>query len=74
LKIKEGLPALNEAMRVLHVSTRAEFETWLEKEKQYLQSMNKEPLEETQEMEYHQKLVNLHDSEWVLLLDLTECC
>ncbi|KAJ7680000.1 hypothetical protein B0H14DRAFT_3101793 [Mycena olivaceomarginata] len=63
LKIKQGLPALQDAMRALNVSTRDVFETWLAKEKEYLQSMKKEPVEETNEMEYYQKLVNLYASE-----------
>ncbi|KAJ7686337.1 hypothetical protein B0H14DRAFT_2654322 [Mycena olivaceomarginata] len=63
LKIKQGLPALHDTMRALNVSTRDVFETWLAKEKEYLQSMKKEPVEETNEMEYYQKLVNLHNSD-----------
>ncbi|KAJ7664832.1 hypothetical protein B0H14DRAFT_3696647 [Mycena olivaceomarginata] len=62
LKIKQGLPALHDAMRALNVSTRDVFKTWLTKEKEYLQSMKKEPEEETMEMDYYQKLVNLHHS------------
>jgi hypothetical protein len=50
-------------MLALNVSTRDVFETWLAKEKEYLQSMKKEPVEETNEMEYYQKLVNLHNGE-----------
>ncbi|KAJ7867083.1 hypothetical protein B0H14DRAFT_3084142 [Mycena olivaceomarginata] len=40
------------------------FDTWLAREKEYLRTLTKEPLEETLEMEYYQKLVNLreHDS------------
>ncbi|KAJ7898283.1 hypothetical protein B0H14DRAFT_2557314 [Mycena olivaceomarginata] len=56
LKIKQGLPALQEAMQSLNVPTHDVFETWLEKEKEYLRSMKKEPLEETLEMEYYEKL------------------
>jgi hypothetical protein len=63
LKIKQGLPALQEAMRSLDVSTRNVFETWLENEKEYLRSMRKEPIEETLEMEYYEKLVQYYDSE-----------
>ncbi|KAJ7838328.1 hypothetical protein B0H14DRAFT_2588627 [Mycena olivaceomarginata] len=63
LRIKQGLPALQDAMCTLDVSTRDVFETWLAKEKEYLQSMKKEPVEETNEMEYYQKLVNLYNSE-----------
>jgi hypothetical protein len=63
LKIKQGLPALQEAMRSLDVSTCNVFETWLKNEKEYLRSMRKEPIEETLEMEYYEKLVQYYDSE-----------
>ncbi|KAF8179785.1 hypothetical protein K438DRAFT_1977146 [Mycena galopus ATCC 62051] len=63
LKIKEGLPALRLAMQSLGVATRDVFETWLAKEKEYLRSLTKEPVQETMEMEYYQKLVNHHDNE-----------
>jgi hypothetical protein len=55
LKMKQGLPALEEAMCALNVPTRNVFDTWLEKEKQFLRLLTKEPLQETQEMEYYQK-------------------
>ncbi|KAJ7707057.1 hypothetical protein B0H14DRAFT_3643874 [Mycena olivaceomarginata] len=63
LKIKAGLPALQDAMRSLNVESRDVFETWLAKEKQYLRSLSKEPMEETLEMEYYQKLVNWQEHE-----------
>ncbi|KAJ7719756.1 hypothetical protein B0H14DRAFT_3098579 [Mycena olivaceomarginata] len=63
LKIKATLPMLRETMASLGVETRSVFETWLEKEKTYLNSLTKEPAEETLQMEYYQKLVNLHDHE-----------
>ncbi|KAJ7075040.1 hypothetical protein B0H15DRAFT_925551 [Mycena belliarum] len=53
LRTKATLPALQEAMVQLGVESREVFETWLEKEKAFLQ-----PLQETLEMEYYQKLVN----------------
>ncbi|KAJ7751846.1 hypothetical protein B0H14DRAFT_3096830 [Mycena olivaceomarginata] len=64
LKIKAGLPALQEAMRSLNVESRDVFETWLAKEKRYLRSLSKEPAEETLEMEYYQKLVNWQEHEY----------
>jgi hypothetical protein len=64
LKIKAGLPALQDAMRSLDVESRDVFEMWLAKEKQYLRSLSKEPAEETLEMEYYQKLVNWQDHEY----------
>jgi hypothetical protein len=54
-------------MRRLNVESRDVFETWLESEKTYLRTLSKEPLEETMEMEYYQKLVNLQVAEYVLL-------
>lgn len=63
LRIKQTLPALRDTMALLGIETRSVFETWLEKEKEYLQSLSKEPVHETLEMEYYQQLVNLHDHE-----------
>ncbi|KAJ7855762.1 hypothetical protein B0H14DRAFT_3448862 [Mycena olivaceomarginata] len=63
LKIKATLPMLRETMASLGVETRSVFETWLEKEKTYLNSLTKEPAQETLQVEYYQKLVNLHDYE-----------
>ncbi|KAJ7073352.1 hypothetical protein B0H15DRAFT_806803 [Mycena belliarum] len=56
LRTKATLPALQEAMVQLGVESREVFETWLEKEKAFLQSLSAEPLQETLEMEYYQKL------------------
>jgi homoserine trans-succinylase len=61
--MKRGLLALEEAMRALNVPTRNVFEAWLEKEKQFLRLLTKEPLQETQEMEYYQRLVNFYACE-----------
>ncbi|KAJ7906808.1 hypothetical protein B0H13DRAFT_2504858 [Mycena leptocephala] len=63
LGIKSTLQALEGTMRELGVNTRLEFEQWLEKEKAHLRTLSKEPLQETLEMEYYQKLVNLQDVE-----------
>ncbi|KAJ7738548.1 hypothetical protein B0H14DRAFT_3097444 [Mycena olivaceomarginata] len=54
------LPALQQAMHALNVPTRDVFDNWLEKEKGFLRPLTKEPLQETQEMEYYQKLVNFY--------------
>ncbi|KAJ7078299.1 hypothetical protein B0H15DRAFT_924811 [Mycena belliarum] len=59
LKVKATMPALLRTMTALGVESRAVFETWLEKEKAFLQMLTKEPPQETLEMEYYQKLVNL---------------
>ncbi|KAJ7358006.1 hypothetical protein DFH08DRAFT_801867 [Mycena albidolilacea] len=63
VNMKRGFPTLEEAMHALNVPTRDVFETWLEKEKQFLRLLTKEPLQETQEMEYYQKLVNFYTCE-----------
>jgi hypothetical protein len=39
------------------------FTQWLDEEKVYLLGLQQEPLRESQEMEYYQKLVNLRASE-----------
>jgi hypothetical protein len=55
-------------MHRLNIESCDVFKTWLESEKAYLRTLSKEPLEETMEMEYYQKLVNLRDAEYVPLL------
>jgi hypothetical protein len=65
LKIKRTEPQLRETMAMMGVESRSVFETWLEKEKEFLDSLSKEPEEETLQMEYYQKLVNLRDQECV---------
>ncbi|KAJ7364508.1 hypothetical protein DFH08DRAFT_798842 [Mycena albidolilacea] len=59
LKIKATLPMLCETMASLGAKTYSVFETWLEKEKTYLNSLTKEPVQETLQIEYYQKLVNV---------------
>ncbi|KAJ7166567.1 hypothetical protein C8R43DRAFT_946113 [Mycena crocata] len=63
LAIKQTLPALHETMRSLGVESRDVFATWIAREKEVLRTLSKEPLEETLQMEYYQKLVNLLDQE-----------
>ncbi|KAJ7902392.1 hypothetical protein B0H13DRAFT_2274934 [Mycena leptocephala] len=63
LKIKATYQTLRDTMRELRVASRAEFEGWLAKEKAHLRTLSNEPLQETLEMEYYQKLVNLGDIE-----------
>lgn len=65
LEIKATHNALLDAMRDLGVESREVFETWLEKEKAHLRTLSKEPVEETLEMEYYQKLVNMREAECV---------
>ncbi|KAJ7813590.1 hypothetical protein B0H13DRAFT_2382351 [Mycena leptocephala] len=63
LQIRRTEGQLRETMAALGVESRSVFETWLEKEKEYLESLTKEPEEETLQMEYYQKLVSLQDYE-----------
>ncbi|KAJ7774334.1 hypothetical protein DFH07DRAFT_866024 [Mycena maculata] len=67
LEIKGTYWSLRDVMRRLQVESREVFESWLEQEKAYLRTRSKEPLEETLEMEYYQKLVNLQDAEACVL-------
>jgi hypothetical protein len=47
----------------MSISTVEVFESWLNEEKVYLQGLKMEPEAETLQMEYYQRLVNLHASE-----------
>jgi len=57
-------------MQDLGVSDVKVFEDWLEEEKVYLLGLQKEPLEETLQMEYFQKLLNLQASKCVSLYSI----
>jgi hypothetical protein len=48
----------------LGITDESVFETWLDEERAYLQGLQKEPEEETLQMEYWQKLVDLRASEY----------
>lgn len=43
------------------------FWEWLKEEKQYLENLRQEPVEETNEMEYYKQLIKLYDLEYVSL-------
>ncbi|KAJ6477237.1 hypothetical protein DFH09DRAFT_952052 [Mycena vulgaris] len=58
LEVKATEPALQEAMRDLGVATKSVFELWLAREKEVLEGLKREPIEETAAMEYYQRLVN----------------
>ncbi|KAH7914663.1 hypothetical protein BJ138DRAFT_999608 [Hygrophoropsis aurantiaca] len=58
----DGQNTLPQLMHELGITSEAVFEQWLEEEKVYLQSLRSEPEEETLQMEYLQKLVNLMSS------------
>ncbi|KAJ6586510.1 hypothetical protein DFH09DRAFT_1245702 [Mycena vulgaris] len=65
LEIRATHDVLRESMRELGVQSRDEFEEWRAKERAHLRTLSKEPEEETLEMEYFQKLVNLGDAECI---------
>ena len=50
-------------MTDLEITDVTMFAQWLEEEREYLKGLSIEPIRETQEMEYYQKLVNLRASE-----------
>ncbi|KAF8344672.1 hypothetical protein F5887DRAFT_1062040 [Amanita rubescens] len=52
-------PALHELMKALKYQESV-FPTWLDEERTYLQSLSTEPLQETLEMEYYSRLVELN--------------
>ena len=57
-----GPKALTQAMLDLGILDESVFETWLDEERVYLQGLQKEPEQETLQMEYWQKLVDLQAS------------
>ncbi|KAF8185590.1 hypothetical protein K438DRAFT_1907690 [Mycena galopus ATCC 62051] len=61
LEVLATQQTLRDAMQRLGVQSATEFEEWLEKEKAHLRTLSREPVQETLEMEYYQKLVNLDD-------------
>ena len=63
LDILKGESALKKAMVDHGIADIAVFGEWLAEEREYLQGLTTEPIRETQEMEYYQKLVNLRASE-----------
>jgi hypothetical protein len=61
--LSSGPSALAQVMTDLGIADAGVFEKWLDEERVYLEGLQKEPITETLEMEYYQKLVNLHASE-----------
>ncbi|KAH7905207.1 hypothetical protein BJ138DRAFT_1018025 [Hygrophoropsis aurantiaca] len=57
--LNDGRLGLPRAMQKLNISDVNVFDQWLEEEKTYLLGLQYEPIEETLQMEYWQKLVNL---------------
>jgi hypothetical protein len=66
LGIIQGEKALEKTMEDQGIKDKSVFPQWLEEERVYLKGLSKEPIRETQEMEYYQKLVNLQASTYVL--------
>ncbi|KAG1859026.1 hypothetical protein DFJ58DRAFT_840305 [Suillus subalutaceus] len=60
--IANGEAVLPKVMQELKVEDESVFECWLEDEKIYLKGLTREPEEETLQMEYWQRLVNLSAS------------
>ncbi|KXN88309.1 hypothetical protein AN958_07512 [Leucoagaricus sp. SymC.cos] len=57
LKIIQGAPELECAMKEVNISNVAVFHDWLEEEKQYLLRLQKEPQEETHQIAYYEELI-----------------
>lgn len=57
-----GQEALQKAMENQGIADTKVFHQWLEEECAYLSFLAKEPIQETLEMEYYQKLVNYYSS------------
>ncbi|KAG6879498.1 hypothetical protein C0992_002109 [Termitomyces sp. T32_za158] len=66
LRLINGLPVLEKQMKDQGVMSFETFMQWLAEEKVYLEGLSREPLEETLQMEYYQKLVNLEASQKAL--------
>ncbi|KAG6835989.1 hypothetical protein H0H93_012471 [Arthromyces matolae] len=62
IAIVQGQPALEKQMVDQNIANAGIFKQWLEEERSYLTGLQREPLQETLEMEYYQKLVNLEAS------------
>ncbi|KAG6818274.1 hypothetical protein H0H93_006352 [Arthromyces matolae] len=62
IAIVKGQPALEKQMVDQNIANAGIFKQWLEEERSYLAGLQREPLQETLEMEYYQKLVNLEAS------------
>ncbi|KAK0503746.1 hypothetical protein EDD18DRAFT_1305633 [Armillaria luteobubalina] len=60
LQIIETEPALKKSMHDLGVANKKEFDSWLKEEVTYLSGLQREPPEETVEMEYFARLVHYY--------------
>jgi hypothetical protein len=57
-------------MKDLRVTDERVFEMWIQEEKMYLQGLKKEPVDETLQMEYYQRHINLWASKSVFHIDV----
>jgi hypothetical protein len=57
-------------MKDLGITDDRVFEMWIQEERMYLQGLKKEPVDETLQMEYYQKLINLWASKSVFHIDV----
>ncbi|KAG6809552.1 hypothetical protein H0H92_015829 [Tricholoma furcatifolium] len=62
LELLAGQDALEKTMADQGIASTNVFHQWLAEERAYLMSRTKEPVQETLDMEYYQKLVNYYDS------------
>lgn len=72
LEILAGEAQFKRSMEDSGIKDTATFSQWLNDEREYLKSLSKEPIHETLQMEYYQKLVNLEDAQWVVLVTVTQ--
>ena len=63
ISILNGEAAFFKQMHNQNIANTSVFQEWLAEEKAYLKGLSREPLLETLEMEYWQKLVNLAASQ-----------
>ena len=61
--LRDSPETLERIMLDMDIPTVDVFEDWLKEEREYLQGLKTEPDAETLQMEYYQKLINLHASE-----------
>ncbi|KAG6825030.1 hypothetical protein H0H92_005057 [Tricholoma furcatifolium] len=62
LELLAGQDVLEKTMSDQGIESTDVFHQWLKEEREYLMSQTKEPVQESLEMDYYQKLVNYYDS------------
>jgi hypothetical protein len=68
--INETPEVLVQTMKDLGITDDRVFKMWIQEERTYLQGLKKEPVDETLQMEYYQRLINLWASESVFHIDV----